>query len=142
VEEDAEHVQEGHEDHQVGSPPVQVSQEEPVVDDVVELLHVPVGLRDRRVVIEHQQEPGRDENQERHRRDPSQPVGVPEAQGLLPHLDGVHVEEEVLEDDQGPVAVRVRGAVPDDRAVHRRSAQLRLAAAIRPLHTFRTFLAG
>ena len=79
--EDAQHVEERDEDHQVRRPAVQVAQEHAVVDDVLQLLHVAVGLRDRRVVIEHQQDSGRDQDDEhRSERDAAEPVRVREAE--------------------------------------------------------------
>ena len=96
VVEDPEHVEKRREYHEVRRPAVQVAQEQAVVDDVMQLLHVAVGLRDRRVVIEHQQNPGRDQDDGAHERDAAEPVGVREAEGLLPDLDRMHVQEEVL----------------------------------------------
>ena len=117
MKEDAHHVEEGCEHHHVGRPPVHVPQKEAVVHHERELLHVAVGLRHGGVVIEHQEHPGRDEDEGARERDPSEPVRVGETERPLPYLDGMDVQEEVLEDEQGSVAVGGRGAVAHDRPI-------------------------
>jgi hypothetical protein len=54
VVENAQHVQEGREDHEMRGPAMKIAQEHAVFDDELELLHVAVCLRHGRVVIKHQ----------------------------------------------------------------------------------------
>ena len=63
--EDLEHVREDQEDHQLRRPAVQIPEKESRRYDKLQVFHVRVGLRHRRVVVEHEQNAGDDQDQER-----------------------------------------------------------------------------
>ena len=143
VVEDPQHVEHRRKDHQVGGPPVEIPEEQAVVDDESQLLHVPVGLRDGGVVVEHQEDSRHDQDERRDQRHPSEPEGVGEAERLLADLHGMDVEEEVLEDDERPVPVRPLRAVPDDRAPDgRRAKPVEKRTLEACAHVFSTFPRG
>jgi len=113
-EEDAHHVQHHERDHRVRRPPVQVAQERAHVDHEREVLHVLVGARHRRVVIEHQEDAGHHQHERRGGGQAAQVERLREGDRAQPHLHRVDVQEEVGEDGQRTVPVRVGRAVPHD----------------------------
>ena len=51
---DVEHVPEHDEHHQLRRQPMQIAEKDAVGNDEPQILHVPIGLRHGRVVVEHQ----------------------------------------------------------------------------------------
>ena len=120
--EDAHHVEEDDEHHQVGRPPVHVADELAEADARLEVLHVAVGGARRRRVHEHQVDAGDRQDPEQHRGDVAEPERVPQAQDPRRHLHRVDVQEEVAERLQGAPARRVELWMAEHRAPHRRCA--------------------
>ena len=62
-----EHVRKYQKHHGVRGPAMQVAQKQSRGDDELQVFRVGVGLRHRRMVIEHQRNAGRDQDQKRSR---------------------------------------------------------------------------
>src|SRR5258708_22890641 len=95
--------------------PVKISKEDAVGNDELKILHVPIGMGRRRVVIEHQQDTRDEKNDEQEERDRAQIVRGPYAEGLLSNLDGQPVEEEIAENSETSCALLIRGAAAQTR---------------------------
>ena len=67
-----------------------------------------------RVVIEHQQNAGNEQNDKKEEGDRAEIGGGPYAEGLLANLDGQPVEEEIAENGEAARAVGPRGAATKD----------------------------
>ena len=95
--------------------PVKISKEDAVGNDELKILHVPIGMGSRRVVIEHQQDTRDKKNDEQEEGDRAQIVRGPYTEGLLSNLDGQPMEEQIAEDSETACAIRIRGAAAKDR---------------------------
>src|SRR6266699_4643606 len=95
--------------------PVKISKEDAVGNDELKILHVPIGMGRRRVVIEHQQDTRDKKNDEQEEGDRAQIVRGPHMEGLLSNLDGQPVEEQIAEDSEATRTVCIRGAAAKDR---------------------------
>src|ERR1700719_546304 len=63
--EHVKHVPEDGEDHQMRGQPVKIPKKDSVGNDELQVLHIPVGMRRSRMVIEHQQNAGDEKNDEK-----------------------------------------------------------------------------
>ena len=101
--EDLEHVREDQEDHQLRRPAVQIPEKESRRYDKLQVLHVGVGLRHGRVVVEHEQNAGDDQDQERPEGQRAQvPCGA-EADHALADFGGEQMKEDILLDGESAV---------------------------------------
>src|SRR6266567_1098887 len=95
--------------------PVKIAKKDSFGNDELQVLHIPVGMRRGRMVIEHQQDTRDKKNDEKDEGYRAQIVRGPHAKGLLSNLDWQPVEEEIAEDREAARAVGVRGAAAKDR---------------------------
>src|SRR4029077_17371650 len=103
-----EHVREHQKHHRVGRPAVQVAQKNPGSHNKLQVLHVRVSLRHRRMVIEHQQNAGGNQDKKSTERQRAQIPGGAELQGARPDFHREQMKEDILLDGLG--AMQVTGA--------------------------------
>src|SRR6266568_5236711 len=94
--------------------PVKITKKDAIRNDELKILHVPVGMGRRRVVIEHQQDARHKKNDEKDEGDRAQIVRGSHAERLLSNLDWQPVEEKIAENGEAARAVRIRGAAAED----------------------------
>jgi hypothetical protein len=98
--EDFKHVREDQEDHQLRRPAVQIPEKESRRYDKLQVLHVGVGLRHRRVVVKHEQNAGDDKDQERPKGKRAKVPCSAEADHALANFGGKQVQEDILLDGE------------------------------------------
>src|SRR6266446_5212994 len=94
--------------------PVKITKKDAIRNDELKILHVPVGMGRRRVVIEHQQDARHKKNDEKDEGDRAQIVRGSPAERLLSNLDWQPVEEKIAEDGEAARAVRICRAAAKD----------------------------
>ena len=104
-------------------PAVQVAQKHARRDDVLQVFHVGIGLWDRGVVVQHQQNAGDYQNQESSEGESTQVPGRAELQHALAGLDGEQVQKHVLLHKQRATQIAVAAAAakngpPDSVLTH------------------------
>ena len=109
------HVQDDTQHHGVGRPAVDVAHEASRGNDVVDFLHRVVRLFGRRFVINHQRDPGDDQQKKQHQRDDAQPQRGVHAQRVAMDSRRQKVQEDVGEDGLRRCAVGRGPAVPHER---------------------------
>src|SRR3989442_8671692 len=95
---------------------MQIAQEEAGGDNELQILGVGVGLRDRRMVIEHQQNAGDHQDKKGSESQRAQVPGRAEAEHAPPHLGGEKMKEDVLLDSERPVQRAGTGSAAENRA--------------------------
>ena len=116
VVEDARHVQEDREHHEVRGPSVHISHERSERDRGLEVLHVRVGVGDRRPVEEHQEDAGDGQQDEQEERQAAEAQRVGDLHRVPLHLHRVKVVQHVVHDHVGTVTGAVGVALAEDRA--------------------------
>src|SRR5208337_294726 len=98
--ENLEHVREDKEDHQLRRPAVQIPEEKSRRYDKLQVLHVGVGLRHRRVVVQHEQNAGDDQDEERPEGQRAQKPSGAEVDHAFANFGGKQMEEDILLDGE------------------------------------------
>src|SRR5579859_694917 len=93
---------------------VKIAKKDAIRNDELKILHIPVGMGRRRVVIEHQQDTRDKKNDEQDEGDRAQIVRGPHAEGFLSNLHRQPVEEKIAEDGEASRAIGVRRAAAKD----------------------------
>src|SRR5271165_6399 len=95
---------------------MQIAQKHPRRDYELQVFHIRVGLRDRRMVVEHQQDTRNHKDEERPEGQGAQIPGRAELQRPLPRLDRKQMQKNVLLHEQCPAKVAVAAPAPEDGA--------------------------
>ena len=115
VVEDAAHVQEHGEHHEVRAPSMHVAHERAEPHRGLELLHVAPRERFGRPVEEHQEDAGDGEQDEQEEAQPAEAERVADLHRVPLHLHRVQVVQHVVHDHVGAVPGAVGVALPEDR---------------------------
>ena len=94
--EDLEHVREDQEYHQLRRPAMQIAQKQSRRNHKLQILHVSISLRHRRMVIQHQQNAGDNQDEKRPQRKRAQVPRCAEAHHPFANLGREQMEEYVL----------------------------------------------
>src|SRR5215467_9783109 len=86
---------------------VKITKENAVRNDKLEIFHVAVGVRSSGMVIEHQQNAGDEQNDEKNERDGAEVIRGADAQRLFADLDRHPMEEKIAEDRKTAGAICV-----------------------------------
>ena len=130
VVEDARHVQEDRQHHEVRGPSMHVSHKRTERHRRLEVLHVRVRVGDGRPVEEHQEDAGDREQDEQEERQAAEAQRVGDLHRVPLHLHRVKVVQHVVHDHVGAVtgavgvALAVDRAGPEDRVPRLRAARL------------------
>jgi hypothetical protein len=116
VIEDAHHVQEDEEDHEVRAPPVDVARDLAERNDRLDPEDVGVRLRCRRGVEEHQVDARHRKDEEEEEAQAAEAEGVGELHRVLANPHWVEVEEDVVHHRIGAASLVVRVGVAEDGA--------------------------
>ena len=108
---DARHVEEDGDDHCVGGPTVQISDEPSAGDDERDVLDRLVGCFGVRLIVEHEQYAGRQGHQEGSHGCHAEPQGRGPSEARAVHPNQVDVEEHVAEDKSRACTVARRESV-------------------------------
>jgi hypothetical protein len=122
--EDFEHVREDQEDHQLCRPAMQVAEKESGRYDKLQVLHVGVCLGHGGMVVQHEQNAGDDQDQERSERQRAQVPRSAEAHHALAHLCREEMKKDVLLDGERAMQRAVARAAAKDRSPHPARAHL------------------
>src|SRR4029077_16119751 len=104
--------------HRVGRPAVHIADDAAEGDDELQVAHVLVGGMGRGDVVEHQEESGNGQHDEKEERQPAEAERVRHPDPGAAHADRVDVKEEVGEGRAGGDLVSERKTVAEDRADH------------------------
>ena len=117
--EDPGHVEQHGDHHQVGAPAVDIAHEPAGGDDVMDVLDRLVGQHGGRLVIEHEEQAGHRQEQERGGADESEPHRVRPAKAPPVDPRAVDMQEQVLEDRFGAGTVGHRRTLANEAVPHR-----------------------
>src|SRR5581483_1570383 len=99
-------------------PPMHVTQDLPGGDHELKVLHVLVGVVSSRHVIEHQQNPGRDQDQKQVQRNEAQAQGRAKFQTAAVDLGGLEVKKKAGDGHLRAFEVALGQADPKDRTTN------------------------
>ena len=116
VVEDARHVQEHRQHHQVGAPSVHVPHQQPERHRRLQVGDVVPGRRRLRPVEEHQEDAGDRQQDEQEEAEPAEAQRVADLDRVALHLDRVQVVQHRVHDHVAAVARAVGVALAEDRA--------------------------